>query len=256
MKKFKKPKIFGALFMALAIFAMVPTMASAHCDTMDGPTAADGQKAIQTNNVNYVLKWVKPEEEKEIKEIFDLSMKVSKLSPEAKEISEKYFFDSLIRIHRAGENAPFTGVKPAGTPIDEKVAAADKSIEIGNLSPLDNLVPEDKKPELKERFEKVMALKNFDENNIEAGREYIEAYVSFFHFAEGEEEEAHAEESHNAHEKENGNIHEEENNNTHDKESAESKEAFPLIPWTLAGLLAITTIIFGVAYHRKSNCNR
>ena len=45
-------------------------------------------------------------------------------------------------------------------------------------------------PELKEGFEKVMALKNFDANNVEAGRKYIEAYVKFFKFAE-EEEHAH-----------------------------------------------------------------
>jgi hypothetical protein len=32
-----------------------------------------------------------------------------------------------------------------------------------------------------------MSLKNFDINNVEAGREYIEAYVQFFKFAEGEE---------------------------------------------------------------------
>ena len=42
--------------------------------------------------------------------------------------------------------------------------------------------------ELTIRFGKVMSLKKFDVNNVKAGREYIEAYVQFFHFAEGEEE--------------------------------------------------------------------
>ena len=183
----KKSKFFGALLMALVIVAAVPTMASAHCDTMDGPTVADGKKAMETNNVNYVLKWVMPEYEKEMSQIFDLSMKVKGLSPEAKSLSEKYFFENLVRIHRTGEGVPFTGLKPSGTPIDEMILAADKSIEAGNLSLLENLMEKDKMPELKERFEKVMALKNFDVNNVEAGREYIEAYVNFFKFAEGEE---------------------------------------------------------------------
>ena len=178
----------ASLLMSLAIVAAIPTMASAHCDTMGGPTVADGEKAIEYNNVNYVLKWVTPENEKEISEIFDLTMKVKDLSPEAKKLSENYFFENLVRIHRAGEGESFTGVKPLGTAIDEKVLAADKSIEVGNLSPLENLVEEDKMPELKERFEKVMALKDYDVNDVEAGREYIEAYVSFFKFAEGEEE--------------------------------------------------------------------
>jgi len=73
--------------------------------------------------------------------------------------------------------------------VDDKIIAADKSIEIGNLSPLKDKVPEEMLPELTERFEKVMALRNFDVNNVKAGREYVESYVRFFKFAEGETEE-------------------------------------------------------------------
>lgn len=179
-------KIVSNIIMVFVMTSLFSTALLAHCDTMDGPTVADGKKAMETNNVNYVLKWVQPEYEKEISEIFKLSMKVKDLNSDAKEISEKYFFENLVRIHRVGENAPFTGLKPSGTPIDKKILAADKSIEIGNLSPLENLVEKKKKAELKKKFEKVMALKNFDVNNVAAGREYIEAYVNFFKFAEGE----------------------------------------------------------------------
>jgi hypothetical protein len=79
-------------------------------------------------------------------------------------------------------------VKPSGTPIDEKILAADKSIETGNLSPLKGLISKELIPELEERFDKVMSLKDYDVNNIEAGRAYIESYVQFFKYAEGEEE--------------------------------------------------------------------
>jgi hypothetical protein len=184
-------------FLSLILFTVIffsSIGAFAHCDTMDGPVIADAKKAITENNVNYVLKWVRTQDEAEIKVAFNLSMKVRVLSPEAKELSDKYFFETLVRVHRNGEGVPFTGVKPSGTPIDEKILAADKSIELRNLSPLKDLVPKDKMPELTKRFNKVMSLRNFNVNNVEAGREYIEAYVQFFHFAEGEEEghEAHA----------------------------------------------------------------
>lgn len=236
MKKFKESKTFGALLMALAIVVAVPTMASAHCDTMGGPTVAEGKKAMETSNVNYALKWVKPEYEKEISKIFDLSTKVKGLSPEAKELSENYFLENLVRIHRVGEGESFAGLKPLGTSIDEKVLAADKSIEIGNLSPLEKLIEKDKMPELKERFEKAMVLKNFDVNNVEAGREYIEAYVSFFKFAEGEE-------GHDGHSAEAAQA----------EESHDEAEASPIIPWSLAGVFSITTLILGIAYHRKAS---
>ena len=172
----------------LSMLILSTNVTFAHCDTMDGPLIADARKAMGQNNVNYVLKWVSAANESEIRDAFNLVMKVKGLSPEAKELSEKYFFDTLVRIHRAGEGEPFTGVKPSGTPIDDKVLAADKSIEIGNLSPLKNMVSKDILQELTKRFNKVMSLKNFEVNNVAAGREYIEAYVQFFKFAEGEKE--------------------------------------------------------------------
>jgi hypothetical protein len=188
-------KTSAIILVSLFFFLMQVFLANvtfAHCDTMDGPLIADARQAIGHNNVNYALKWVPAENEIEIKEAFDLTMKVIGLSPEAKELSEKYFFETLVRIHRTGEGVPFTGLKPSGTPIDRKVLAADKSLEAGNLSPLKELVSDEDMPELTERFNKAMSLKNFDVNNVEAGREYIEAYVQFFRFAEGETE-GHAE---------------------------------------------------------------
>jgi Family of unknown function (DUF6448) len=66
--------------------------------------------------------------------------------------------------------------------------AADKSIELGKLSPLKDIISKEKLAELTIRFKKVISLKNFDVNNAAAGREYIESYVLFFKFTEGEEE--------------------------------------------------------------------
>lgn len=175
-------------FVFILLVAFLATNVSfAHCDTMDGPLVKDAIKAMDQNNINYVLKWVPAANEAEIKEAFKLVMKVRGLNSDAKELSEKYFFDTLVRIHRAAEGVPFTGVKPSGTPIDEKILAADKSLEIGNLTPLNGKIPEKDIPELTKRFQKAMSLKSFDVNNVEAGREYIEAYVQFFKFAEGEE---------------------------------------------------------------------
>lgn len=179
----------GVLAVAALATAAFSRVASAHCDTMDGPTVHDGRKALETKNINYALKWIGKEYEKELSGIFELALKVRDLSDEARELADRYFFENLVRIHRAGEGAPFEGLKPAGIPIDEKVAAADKSIELGELSPLKDMVSDQQFDELEKRFEKAMALKDFDVDDVEAGRRYIEAYVSFFKFAEGEEHE-------------------------------------------------------------------
>lgn len=172
--------ILSVMFLSIGV-------TSAHCDTMDGPLVKDAVKAMAENNVNYALKWVPATNEKEVRDAFGLAMKVRGLSPDAKELSEKYFFDVVVRIHRTAEGVPFTGVKPAGTPVDEKILAADKALETGNLSPLKGLIEEKDMAELTERFQKAMSLKDFETNDVSAGRKYISAYVEFFKFAEGEE---------------------------------------------------------------------
>ena len=188
---FKKKLTVKKIILSFLLFtALIITSHTcfAHCDTKDGPVVAAAIKAIKQNNINYVLIWVNPAYEREIKEAFQSTLKVRVLSPEAEKLADNYFFETLVRLHRIGEGMAYTGIKPAGTPIDKKILAADKSIALGNLSPLNDLVPKDKSAELKKRFEKVMLLKNYDVNNIPAGRKYIEAYIQFFHFAEGEDE--------------------------------------------------------------------
>jgi|WetSurSiteA1Bulk_404760.scaffolds.fasta_scaffold01995_4 hypothetical protein len=231
----KKVSTLRLGLLSLCTFIMLilsPNVTFAHCDQMNGPLVSDAKKAIEQNNVNIVLKWVQAAHETEIKEAFNQMMKVRELSPDAKALSEKYFFETLVRIHRAGEGVAFTGIKPEDTPIDEKVMAADKSIELGNLSPLEGLVAKKDLPELTERFNKVMSLKNFDINNVEAGRAYIEAYVLFFKFAEGETE-GHADYGHGS-----------------DANVGVTSHT-PPIPWILSGLFLITTVLFGALYFNK-----
>jgi hypothetical protein len=37
---------------------------------------------------------------------------------------------------------------------------------------------------IRQQFNHVMAKKNFNKNDVEAGREYVEAYVTFIHYVE------------------------------------------------------------------------
>lgn len=189
-KTMKKYGVRGLILglVAAGIFLLAPVTADAHCDTMDGPAVKDAIRAMDTGNVNYALKWVQPKYEAEVSRAFRMSMKVKDINADTKNLAEQYFFEILLRDHRAGEGVAFDGVKLHGWPVDERVKAADQSIALGNLEPLKGLVEPDKWLELQRRFQKVMSLKDFDVNRVEEGREYIEAYVQFFKFAEGEDE--------------------------------------------------------------------
>lgn len=190
-----------AAALVVALVLLRPQPASAHCDTLDGPTATDGQTALETGNINYALKWIDPEGEDELRRVFEKSLKVRTLGDEARELADQYFLETLVRIHRAGEGAGFEGLKPHGVPIDERVAAADRSIEVGSVDPLVPLVPAEQLPELERRLARVLAAKDYDVDDLAAGRAYIEAYVHFFKYAEGHDhdEHGHGEHGHDPH---------------------------------------------------------
>lgn len=165
--------------------------ASAHCDTEDGPAVADGRRALQSGNVNIALKWVHEDGEQEVREAFSRAVAVRGLSAQAADLADRYFLDVLIRVHRAGEGAAFHGIKPAGTQVPPQVIAADEALEHGSIDPLRGLVDEARWEELARRFDRAVALKDFDVDDLAAARDYMEAYVSFFKYAEGHDHEHH-----------------------------------------------------------------
>jgi hypothetical protein len=124
----------------VALFAVVvllrPAGVLAHCDGMDGPAVVAARQALEIGNVNLVLVWVQKADEAEIKQAFARTVAVRQLSPQAKELAEMYFFETLVRIHRAEEGAPYTGLKPAGRELGPAIPAADKALQTGLVDAL------------------------------------------------------------------------------------------------------------------------
>lgn len=159
--------------------------ASAHCDTEDGPAVTDGRRALETGKVNIALKWVHQGDEPEVRDAFTRAVAERSLSPEAREVADRHFLDVLVRVHRAGEGAGFDGIKPTGAVVPPQVVAADRALEGSSIEPLRGLVADERWQELERRFDRAVALKSFDVDDLAAAREYMDAYVSFFKYAEG-----------------------------------------------------------------------
>ena len=180
------------IFTSLAVFAILFTIVLfgsnrvfAHCDGIDGPVVIAAKKALETGNVNLVLIWVQKKDEGEVKKAFEKTVAVRKLNPEAKELADMYFFETLVRIHRTGEGVPYTGLKPAGRDLGPAIPAGDKAIVDGKIEPVIRLSMDKMRDGINEYFKHVMAKKNFKNDDVEAGRKYIEAYVIFIHYVEG-----------------------------------------------------------------------
>lgn len=159
-------------------------VAFAHCDTMDGPVVKDAQAALEKGDVAGILKWVQKDKEGEIRTAFQKTLVVRAKGSEAKELADTYFFETLVRIHRAGEGAPYTGLKPAGTPLEPGVAESDKALEGGKADELVKAATDAVAAGIRERFAKAAEAKKHAGESVEAGRRFVAAYVEFVHYVE------------------------------------------------------------------------
>jgi hypothetical protein len=168
----------------IALLALKTDFAFAHCDGLDGPVVKAAQKALESNNVNLILVWVKKETEPEITSVFRQTLAVRKLSPESKAMADRHLFETLVRLHREGEGAPYTGLKPAGRDLGLAIPAADHAVVSGNTDALESLLVNDLRKSLRESYSTVRAKQKYDPNDVAAGREYVESYVQFIHLVE------------------------------------------------------------------------
>ena len=182
----KTSKVFSTLailFFLFAVSLVKPLFCDAHCDTLDGPVVADARQALAKGDITPLLKWVSADDEKKIRTAFQKTLEVRKLSEQSRELADMYFFETLVRIHRAGEGAPYTGLKP-GSAVDPAVALADEALDSGSVDKLVKVLSVAMAKGIREHFQRALMAKKNADKSVADGRKFVESYVMFTHYAE------------------------------------------------------------------------
>jgi len=185
MKKFKNSfSVILSAAVVVLVLLVIPQNALAHCDTLDGPVVETARDALDKGDVTPLLKWVRADDEQDIKAAFQKTLTMRAMGSEAKDFADMYFFETLVRIHRAGEGAPYTGLKP-GAAIDPAVALADQALEGGSVDKLVKVLTNAMANGIRERFAKAYENQKHADDSVLDGREFVESYVVFTHYVEG-----------------------------------------------------------------------
>lgn len=183
-KGFRKRLNFGALPLILfAILLFFSQATFAHCDSYDGPVIKDAVKALKTNDVNLVFKWLKKDQEQEITALFNKTYSLKNGDKEVYEIVEKHFFETLVRLHREMEGAPYTGLKPAGS-TKQIIQMTDEAIKVGNVDEFLSKFNKHIEKVVREKYQEVMELDKVKNESVEKGRAFVKAYVNYTHSIE------------------------------------------------------------------------
>jgi len=170
-----------AMSLVFCIVVFASLNASAHCDTLNGPVVRAARRSLEIGDVLPVLKWVRPEYETEVRQAFTKTEIVRRQSAEARALADRYFFETVVRLHRAGEGEPYDGLKEADA-ADPAVAALDRALELGDVGVLATVA--DHSDEIRPRFVRLLQMRQRADDDLIAGRAYVAAYVALAHSLE------------------------------------------------------------------------
>lgn len=164
--------------------ALIVGRAIGNCDALDGPLVRLARKALETGDVAHVLPWVALEDEEEIRRAFHQALAARQPGGHARELADRHFFETLVRVHRAAEGLPYTGLRPAGEDTAGPLPDAEKALETGLTKSLVSLFTDAVRSGLHRHFHAAMIRRSFAPEDVAAGRQYVEAYESYIRYVE------------------------------------------------------------------------
>lgn len=171
----------AALGIALAA-AAGPAIAS--CDSEAGPVVAAGRQALERSDLVLALVWVRPEHEATVRAAFQDALGVRRKGAEATRLADRYFVETLVRLHRAGEGKPYTGIKPAAEGLAPGMTLVNEAVAAGSDEPLTARLTETMIQGAHARFADLRRKLAYDPQDLAAGRDYVESYVRLVLYVE------------------------------------------------------------------------
>jgi hypothetical protein len=148
-----------------------------HCDSMDGPVVTAARRALDEDDLAIALPYVPAQAEAEITAAFEQVLPIHATSGSAGQLADRWFFETVVRLHRAGEGAAYTGLKPAGQDEGPVIPVAERAIRTGSADELVRILTEVVADQTKTRLDQAMALKQHEHGPVAAARQYVEAML-------------------------------------------------------------------------------
>lgn len=150
-----------------------------HCDSLDGPVVRAARHALEAGEVTLVLPYVPASAEDEVRATFESVLPVRALGHGARVVAERLFFETVVRLHRAGEGAAFGGLKPAGLDVGPVIPLAEEAIESGSPEDLTQFLGAVLTDELHRRLGAVNDLSDARNGSVERDRRWVSAMLGF-----------------------------------------------------------------------------
>jgi hypothetical protein len=150
-----------------------------HCDSLDGPVVTAARDAFVAGDVDLILPYVPADAEAEIREAFTRVLPLHTADGPGADVARQWFYETVVRVHRAGEHAAYTGLKPAGLDVGPVIPLAEKATETGDVEEVYRLLAADLHTELTRRLDQVIRLATGKDASLPAARAHVHAMLGF-----------------------------------------------------------------------------
>ena len=147
-----------------------------HCDSLDGPVVRAAHMALVHRDVNFAFPYAPASAEEEVRAAFTRAMHVRDLDPLARELGELHFFETVVRLHRQGEGAPFTGLKPMGLDVGPIIPLAEEAAYTADPGPLLDALHNELDRAIVHRVAEISRL-GIQPDGVPQEREHVEAML-------------------------------------------------------------------------------
>ena len=150
-----------------------------HCDALDGPVVRAARRALDAGLVDLVLPYVPETAEEEVRAAFALALPVRGLGGQAGEVADRLVFETVVRLHRAGEGAAYAGLKPAGLDVGPAIRLAETAITTGSAAEVVGFLTGVLEHELTERLDEVRRLAAAQDRSVDDARRHVSAMLGY-----------------------------------------------------------------------------
>ena len=157
---------------------------ASYIESMDGPIVKAAETALDMENINYVIPFVSSKDSGELKDAFEKTLSVRELSGEAAELADFWFFETVVRLHRINNGNSYNGLKPAGIDWGPIIPKLDKAFETEKIDEFLNFLLNFIQEDIRSRFDDVLFKKDYDINDVEDARDYINSMLEFVDYTQ------------------------------------------------------------------------
>jgi len=153
-----------------------------HCDRNDGPVTRAAKRALETGNAQHILIWIQEDSENTVKNLLEKACCERTTRNDAHNNTVDWYFGTVSRLHSAYHGTHNLNISTKTPEEKAIILLVERACESGNFEDLSPVIPDDCTGEMRQYFDDVMKMRNFDKKNSAAGRVYVSAVVNFITF--------------------------------------------------------------------------